>query len=87
MTDPPTSCPADEARFATLLRHNQDVLRRCRERSGAILDHADSAVVAQDVDAVRQALGEHGACTRGGVDDYLLRLKVPAEGSSCPAVE
>jgi pimeloyl-ACP methyl ester carboxylesterase len=58
MTDPPTSYPADEAQFATLLRYNQDVLRRCRERSGPIFDHADSALVAQDMDAVRQALGE-----------------------------
>jgi pimeloyl-ACP methyl ester carboxylesterase len=27
------------------------------------------------------------ACTRSGVDDYLLDLTIPAEGSSCPAVE
>jgi pimeloyl-ACP methyl ester carboxylesterase len=27
------------------------------------------------------------ACTRGGVDNYLLDLTTPAGGSSCPAVE
>ena len=30
---------------------------------------------------------QHGACTRGGVDDYLLSLKAPVEGATCPAVE
>ncbi|MEU0878564.1 alpha/beta hydrolase [Lentzea sp. NPDC005914] len=58
MTDPPSSYPADEAGFTTLLRYNQGVLGKCRERSGPIFDHADSGAVVQDMDAVRRALGE-----------------------------
>jgi pimeloyl-ACP methyl ester carboxylesterase len=58
MTDQPTIYPADGAEFTALLRYNQGVLEKCRERSGPIFDHADSAAVAQDMDAVRRALGE-----------------------------
>ncbi|MGW6935348.1 alpha/beta hydrolase [Lentzea sp. NPDC054927] len=58
MTDPPSSYPADEAGFSALLRYNRGVLEKCRERSGPIFDHADSAAVAQDMDAARRALGE-----------------------------
>jgi pimeloyl-ACP methyl ester carboxylesterase len=58
MTDQPSQYPADEAAFTALLRHNQGVLAKCRERSGPIFDHADSATVVQDMDAVRRALGE-----------------------------
>ncbi len=58
MTDPPSSYPADEAGFAALLRYNRGVLAKCRERSGPIFDHADSASVVQDMDAARRALGE-----------------------------
>lgn len=54
----PSSYPADEAGFTALLRHNRDVVEKCRARSGPIFDHADSAVVARDMDAVRRALGE-----------------------------
>jgi len=58
MTGQPTIYPADEAEFTTLLRHNRRVLDECRERSGPIFDHADSAAVARDMDAARRALGE-----------------------------
>jgi pimeloyl-ACP methyl ester carboxylesterase len=58
MTDPPTTYPSGEAEFTALLRYNQGVLGKCRERSGPIFDHADSAAVAQDMDAARRALGE-----------------------------
>jgi pimeloyl-ACP methyl ester carboxylesterase len=58
MTDRPSIYPADEAGFTALVQHNRSVFEKCRERSGPIFDHADSAVVAQDVDAVRRALGE-----------------------------
>ncbi|MCX2955080.1 alpha/beta hydrolase [Lentzea sp. NEAU-D7] len=54
----PSTRPQDETAFAALLRHNQDVLTRCRERSGLIFDHADGATVARDLDAARRALGE-----------------------------
>ncbi|MCR3750383.1 alpha/beta hydrolase [Lentzea californiensis] len=54
----PSTHPRDEAGFTALLRHNQNVLAQCRERSGPIFDHADGAGVAQDMDAARRALGE-----------------------------
>jgi pimeloyl-ACP methyl ester carboxylesterase len=58
MTGRPTIYPADETQFTALLRDNRRVLEACRERSGPIFDHADSAAVAQDMDAARRALGE-----------------------------
>ncbi|MET9626511.1 alpha/beta hydrolase [Lentzea sp. NPDC006480] len=58
MAGQPTSYPADAAAFTALLRFNQGVLRKCRERSGPIFDHADSGAVARDMDAARRALGE-----------------------------
>jgi pimeloyl-ACP methyl ester carboxylesterase len=58
MTDQPTIYPADETEFTALLRYNQQVLEQCRQRSEPIFDHADSAAVAQDMDAARRALGE-----------------------------
>lgn len=58
MTGQPSIYPSDETGFTALLRHNQGVLEKCRERSGPIFDHADSASVAQDMDAARRALGE-----------------------------
>jgi pimeloyl-ACP methyl ester carboxylesterase len=58
MTGQPTIYPADETQFTALLQHNRRVLAECRERSGPIFDHADSAAVAQDMDAARRALGE-----------------------------
>jgi pimeloyl-ACP methyl ester carboxylesterase len=58
VADQPSTYPSDEAGFTALLRYNQDALAKCRARSGPIFDHVDSAVVAQDVDAVRRALGE-----------------------------
>ncbi|GLY47628.1 alpha/beta hydrolase [Lentzea sp. NBRC 102530] len=54
----PSIHPADEAGFDALLRHNRDVLEKCRERSGPVFDHADGASVARDLDAARRALGE-----------------------------
>lgn len=54
----PSNHPADEAAFQELLRFNRTALAGCRERSGPIFDHADSGLVAQDMDAVRRALGE-----------------------------
>lgn len=58
LTGQPTSYPANEAEFTALLRFNRRVLDECRARSGPIFDHADSAAVAQDMDAARRALGE-----------------------------
>ncbi|HUQ61621.1 alpha/beta hydrolase [Lentzea sp.] len=58
MVGAPSSYPADETGFEALLRFNRGVLAQCGERSGPIFDHADSAQVARDMDAVRRALGE-----------------------------
>lgn len=58
MDGQPSIYPEDEAGFAALLAHNKTVLRKCRERSGPVFDHADGATVAQDMDAARRALGE-----------------------------
>jgi pimeloyl-ACP methyl ester carboxylesterase len=58
MAGGPSIYPEDEAGFTALLRHNENVLARCRERSGPVFDHADGATVAQDLDAARRALGE-----------------------------
>jgi pimeloyl-ACP methyl ester carboxylesterase len=58
MDDQPSIYPSDEAGFTALRQFNEGVLRKCRERSGPIFDHADSAAVARDVDAARRALGE-----------------------------
>lgn len=57
ITDQP-SYPADATEFTALLGHNRRVIEKCRQRSGPIFDHADSAAVAQDMDAARRALGE-----------------------------
>ncbi|MFD4669815.1 alpha/beta fold hydrolase [Lentzea sp. NPDC058450] len=54
----PSIHPGDEAGFKALLKHNRDVLAKCRDRSGPVFDHADGATVAQDMDAARRALGE-----------------------------
>ncbi|GAB2805253.1 alpha/beta hydrolase [Lentzea nigeriaca] len=58
VAEQPPTYPADKAGFTALLRFNQGAVEKCRARSGPIFDHADSAVVAQDMDAVRRALGE-----------------------------
>ncbi|MEU3645883.1 alpha/beta hydrolase [Lentzea sp. NPDC034063] len=58
MDGQPSTYPQDEAGFAALLTHNKNVLEKCRARSGPIFDHADSAAIAQDMDAARRALGE-----------------------------
>ncbi|MEV4314919.1 alpha/beta hydrolase [Actinocrispum sp. NPDC049592] len=58
MTGRPTTYPATETEFTALLRFNQRVLGQCRERTGPVFDHADSATVARDLDAARRALGE-----------------------------
>ncbi|WP_051791553.1 alpha/beta hydrolase [Amycolatopsis jejuensis] len=50
--------PADAAAFDALVRHNRELRDDCRARSGPIADHADTGSTIQDMDALRQALGE-----------------------------
>ncbi|MEU4806204.1 alpha/beta hydrolase [Actinosynnema sp. NPDC023587] len=54
----PSTYPTTQAGFAALGRYNRDLAADCRARSGPIYDHSDSLAVVEDVDAIRQALGE-----------------------------
>ncbi len=54
----PRSAPATVAEYDKLKAYNSTLRDDCRKRSGAIYDHASTAEVAQDMDAIRQALGE-----------------------------
>ena len=56
--DAPGNEPADAAEFETLRQYNQRAVADCRARNLPVFDHADTAVNAQDLDAVRRALGE-----------------------------
>jgi pimeloyl-ACP methyl ester carboxylesterase len=60
--DQPDSAPDDEpagpAEFDALRRYHRQVAADCRARNLPVFDHADTAVNARDVDAVRRALGE-----------------------------
>ncbi|OXM63533.1 alpha/beta hydrolase [Amycolatopsis vastitatis] len=55
---PPNDEPADRAEFETLRRYSRQAIADCRARNLPVFDHADTAVNAQDLDAVRRALGE-----------------------------
>lgn len=50
--------PDTGAQLADVLAFSGKLAASCRERSGDIIDHIDSADVARDVDALRAALGE-----------------------------
>ncbi|WP_233223692.1 alpha/beta hydrolase [Amycolatopsis sp. CA-128772] len=57
-TVPPGNEPADAARFDALRRYSERAVAACRARNSPVFDHANTAVNAQDMDAVRRALGE-----------------------------
>ena len=50
--------PDDAAEKAELLRGNQKLDAGCQRRSGRVLPYVDTTVVAQDLDRVRQAVGD-----------------------------
>jgi pimeloyl-ACP methyl ester carboxylesterase len=50
--------PRDPAEFAALTRLNRTRGQSCREATGPLIDHVDTASVVADVDLVRAALGE-----------------------------
>ncbi|MER7859282.1 alpha/beta hydrolase [Amycolatopsis japonica] len=50
--------PQNQTEFEALRSRNQDLNADCRRHSGPIFDHADTLSVAQDMDALRAALGE-----------------------------
>jgi pimeloyl-ACP methyl ester carboxylesterase len=54
----PDPLPDGPEHFQRLLDHNRRASDDCRARSGAIVDHMDTASVARDIDAFRAALGE-----------------------------
>ncbi|UOZ03182.1 alpha/beta hydrolase [Amycolatopsis sp. WQ 127309] len=55
---PPGDEPANRAEFDALRRYNRQVTADCRAANLPVFDHADTAVNAQDLDALRRALGE-----------------------------
>jgi pimeloyl-ACP methyl ester carboxylesterase len=55
---PPSNEPVDQAEFDTFRGYNQQMIADCRAQNLPIFDHADTGVGAQDMDAVRRALGE-----------------------------
>lgn len=54
----PRTAPTTAAEYEKLKAFNAELRDDCRKRSGAIYDHASTAEVAQDMDAIRRALGE-----------------------------
>ncbi|MER6946708.1 alpha/beta hydrolase [Nonomuraea sp. NPDC000554] len=54
----PITPPTTSKEFAALVATNRTLGQSCREKTGALFDHLDTGSVAQDVEAIRQALGE-----------------------------
>ncbi|MBP5889622.1 alpha/beta hydrolase [Streptomyces scabiei] len=50
--------PDDAASFASLRKANRDLGRNCRDLSGKLFDHMDTASVVRDMEAIRAGLGE-----------------------------
>ncbi len=57
-TAPPGDEPANRAEFDALRRYSRQEVADCRAGNLPVFDHADTAVNAQDMDALRRALGE-----------------------------
>jgi pimeloyl-ACP methyl ester carboxylesterase len=55
---PPSDEPADRAAFEALRQYSRQAIADCRARNLPVFDHANTAVNAEDLDAVRRALGE-----------------------------
>ncbi|KDN24267.1 alpha/beta hydrolase [Amycolatopsis rifamycinica] len=55
---PPSDEPTDRAGFAALRKYSEKAVSGCRARNLPVFDHANTAVNARDMDAVRRALGE-----------------------------
>ncbi|AXB47504.1 hypothetical protein A4R43_37785 [Amycolatopsis albispora] len=54
----PAEFPETEAEYQQLLDYNRRLGEDCRELTGAVFDHVDTASVVRDIDAIRAALGE-----------------------------
>lgn len=57
-TVPPDDEPADRAQFDALRSYSEHTVSACRAGNLPVFDHADTGVNAEDMDAVRRALGE-----------------------------
>ncbi|WP_326954236.1 alpha/beta hydrolase [Amycolatopsis sp. NBC_01286] len=55
---PPSDEPANRAEFAALRQYSRQAVADCRAANLPVFDHADTSVNAQDLDALRRALGE-----------------------------
>jgi pimeloyl-ACP methyl ester carboxylesterase len=54
----PSEYPTNAAEFDKLIAFNKELREDCRKNSGPIFDHASTADVIQDIDAIRRSLGE-----------------------------
>jgi pimeloyl-ACP methyl ester carboxylesterase len=54
----PSVDPDTGVKFADVLAYSKNAAESCRAGTGELIDHLDSVSVAQDVDAIRAALGE-----------------------------
>jgi pimeloyl-ACP methyl ester carboxylesterase len=57
-TAPPGNEPASRTEFDALRKYSEKAVSDCRARNLPVFDHADTGVNAEDLDAVRRALGE-----------------------------
>ncbi|MBE8525947.1 alpha/beta fold hydrolase [Amycolatopsis sp. H6(2020)] len=57
-SEPPSDEPVGPAEFAALRTYSEQKVSACRARNLPVFDHADTGVNAQDMDALRRALGE-----------------------------
>ena len=54
----PSGYPTSQAEFDQLVAYNKELRADCRKESGPIYDHASTADVIQDIDAIRRSIGE-----------------------------
>lgn len=64
-TVPPSDEPANRAEFDALRQYSRQEVADCRAGNLPVFDHADTAVNAQDMDALRRALGEEKISFQG----------------------
>jgi pimeloyl-ACP methyl ester carboxylesterase len=62
---PPSDEPANRAEFDALRQYSRQAIAACRAGNLPVFDHADTAVNAQDMDALRRALGEEKISFQG----------------------
>ncbi|GGS52243.1 alpha/beta hydrolase [Actinokineospora fastidiosa] len=58
VANPPEQVPDLGARLSEMTAYSKRLGRSCREHTGPLIDHVDTASVARDMDALRAALGE-----------------------------